>query len=156
MSKTHDCKCRLCRRRARCEGLFVANLDGTFTCDLCIPLIPGLLRKLGNADVEVWREGSEGWTEEISCEHCGRDIPVEVTDPPSEEPQPIVGKLEWTQSDKLEWMEEVDLGVTLLGFYDWLEARNFQIAKEKGDEAVRGTGDGRNARGGVGPGTDAR
>ncbi len=56
------------------RGVFVAEPDGSYVCDRCLPAA-GL--DVLDLDVEVWEEWSGGWlTEEIDCRVCGRRIPV--------------------------------------------------------------------------------
>jgi hypothetical protein len=55
--------------------IFVALEDG-FVCEDCLP--DELRARLGDADVEVWAEGSDGWLGPVVCRACGRRIPVVV------------------------------------------------------------------------------
>jgi hypothetical protein len=56
--------------------VFVA-VDNTFLCEDCLP--DDLRQRLGDDDVEVWEEESEGWTAPVVCRLCQRSIPVYVT-----------------------------------------------------------------------------
>ncbi len=63
--------------RTRSDGLrgtFVANADGTFLCNRCIP--PHL--DLGDERVEVWEVGSSGWLTPVICRDCKLSIEVFV------------------------------------------------------------------------------
>ncbi len=54
--------------------VFVANADGTFTCEDC--LTPEERGALGDEEVQVWEEGSRGWTAPCICARCALSIPV--------------------------------------------------------------------------------
>jgi hypothetical protein len=64
--------------------VFVANNDGTFTCENC--LSDELRARLGDDDVEVWEEYSDGWLEPCVCSACHLSIPVYVT---GKQPAPV-------------------------------------------------------------------
>jgi hypothetical protein len=55
-------------------GIFVANRDGTYHCADCIPSTVDL----GDPDVEVWEERSDGWLRPVICCKCKLSIPVYV------------------------------------------------------------------------------
>jgi hypothetical protein len=60
-------------RQKQVEGIFVADPKG-FLCHDCIPNE----LDLGLDTVEVWMEGSHGWTGPCVCRGCGYSIPVFV------------------------------------------------------------------------------
>jgi len=57
--------------------VFVAHADGAFTCEDC--LSAELRARLGDDDVQVWEEYSEGWLGPCVCATCHLSIPVYVT-----------------------------------------------------------------------------
>jgi len=59
--------------------IFVANADGTFYCNDCIPAD----LDVGSFDVETWEEYSSGWTAPCVCRECKLSIPVYVDGEPS-------------------------------------------------------------------------
>ena len=78
--------CDLCLERAKYAGQFVALSKQArpsvmehigFVCSQCIPIhYPPIDVSLD--EVELWDEGSEGWTGPISCMDCGEEINVTI------------------------------------------------------------------------------
>jgi hypothetical protein len=54
--------------------VFVANEDGTYFCEGCIP--PSI--DVGSDDVVTWLEGTNGWLTPIKCCACGRAVDIVV------------------------------------------------------------------------------
>jgi hypothetical protein len=84
-----DCNtnpCDLCLERAKYAGEFVALSKEIrpsvmehigFVCSQCIPTHSPPI-DLSLDEVELWDEGSDGWTGPIECMDCGESIPVEI------------------------------------------------------------------------------
>lgn len=79
------------KRRASFKGIFVAlpdasiaerNRMGGFLCSDCIPLETDI----SDDEVEVWEEGSHGWTGPVICNDCKLSIPVYVDAQENETP----------------------------------------------------------------------
>jgi hypothetical protein len=81
------------QRRARFKGIFIALPDGSrragtagFLCSDCMPLDTDI-----SADeVDVWEEGSHGWTGPVLCNECHLSIPVYI-DAEIDQPRPSPG-----------------------------------------------------------------
>jgi hypothetical protein len=84
------------QRRARFKGIFIAVFSappappdaplGGFLCSDCMPLDTDI----SSDKVEVWEEGSHGWTGPVLCNECHLSIPVYV-DAEIDQPRPSPG-----------------------------------------------------------------
>ena len=78
---------------------FVANPDGTFTCEMCFG--DELRARLGDDDVQVWEVGSRGWTAPVVCATCKLSIPV-VVDRAVRKADPLALLAELAESHRVE------------------------------------------------------
>ena len=58
------------------DGLFIALSDGGFVCSDCMTLTE--VESLSDIHVEVWEEGSHGWTGPCICARCKLSIPIYI------------------------------------------------------------------------------
>lgn len=63
-------------RKKHDDRIFVIAPNGMTYCHDDIPA--SLKRRLGDADVDVWREYSTGWTGAPVCDICHLSLPVYI------------------------------------------------------------------------------
>jgi len=73
-------KTRKQKRPEPVEDIFVATGPDTYLCAECLntPAHDELRARLGDVDVDVWEEFSDGWLSAPVCAECKLSLPVYV------------------------------------------------------------------------------